>query len=171
MTQQDKRFKWLCYALGVIPVWLVETMVLSRAPLFGVIPVLLPLCAVAVGLWEGESAGAWFGLGVGIWADAIYPGLSGGMTLGLALLGWLTGLFSRHGMGQNYAGYLICATLSYGLMELCRVLSALLGGLGTAADVAAVALKEGLWSLCFTAPVYLLFRAIYRKVGGTTLGG
>lgn len=170
MTQQDKRKKWLCYALGVVPVWWLESLLLCRFPLFGVVPVLLPLTAVAAGLWEGESGGAWFGLGVGIFADALYPGIPGGMTLGLALLGWLSGVFSQHGIGQTFPGYLLCSAISYLLLELCRVVSAALGGLGSWAGISWVACKEGLWSLCFTLPVYLLFRVIHHKVGSPRLG-
>lgn len=171
MTQQDKRFKWLCYALSVLPVWLLETQLLSRFPLFGTVPVLLPLCAVAAGLLEGPSAGAWFGLGVGILADAVYPGTPGGMTLGVALLGWLSGLFSQHGIGQTFPGFLICSAVSYASLELCRLLWGGLTALGSWGALAWVACKEGLWSLCFTLPVYLLFRAVYRRVGGQKLGG
>lgn len=171
MTQQDKQKKWLCYALTVLPVWLLEAQVLSRLPLFGVVPVLLPLAAVAAGLLEGSSAGAWFGLGVGILADAVYPGVPGGMTLGLALLGWLSGVFSEHGIGQTFPGYLICSSVSFLLLELCRTLFAGFTALGPWRAVAFLALKEGLWSLCFSPVVYLLFRLVYRRVGGQKLGG
>lgn len=170
MTQQDKRKKWLCYALGVLPLWVAELFLLNRVPLFGVRPVLLPLAAVAAGLWEGSGAGAWFGLAVGILADGSYPALPGGMTLGLAVLGWLCGVFAEHGIGQSFVGYLICSAVSYSALELFRVLTAALGGLAGWGAAAWVACKEGLWSLCFTLPIYLLFRAVYRRVGGQKLG-
>lgn len=171
MTTRDQVHKWLVYALGLLPVWAAETMLLNRLPLFGVIPVLLPLAAVAVALWEGAGPGALFGLGVGILADAVYPGAPGGMTLGLCLMGWLTGAICQYGVRQNFVGYVLCAAIDMGALELCRFAWAMFTRLGTAQAVASVALKEGLWSLCFTPLLYPLFKLIYRKVGGERLGG
>ena len=73
MTTQDQVCKWLCYALGVFPVWLAETQILNRIPLFGVIPVLLPLAAVAVALWEGASAARSSGCAWGWWPTRSTP--------------------------------------------------------------------------------------------------
>ncbi len=171
MTTQDSLVKWLCYALGVLPVWLAETQILNRVPLFGVIPVLLPLAAVAVALWEGARSGALFGLCLGVIADATYPGTPGGMTLGLCLLGFLAGAACQYGVRQTFVGYALCSAVGMGLLELARVGWCLFTKLGPLPAVALVAAKEGLWSLCFIPFLYPLFKAIYRKVGGQRLGG
>lgn len=166
MTTQDQFFKWFCYALGVLPVWAAETLLLNRVPFLGVIPVLLPLAAIAVAQWEGERSGAVFGLCVGVVADATYPGVPGGMTLGLCLLGWLTGAMSRYGVQRNFLGYLLCSTVGMGLLELGRLGWGILTKLGSFEAVGLVALKEGLWSLCFVVVIYPLFKMIYRAQGG-----
>ncbi len=175
MTQRDRVLKWLVYALGVVPVWIAETMFLNRVPLFGVIPVLLPLTGAAVALWEGAFPGAAFGLCLGVVADAVYPGVPGGMTLGLALLGLLIGAVSQYGVRQSFVGYLLCAGLDLGMLELFRIAAALASGLGDniagPAAILWVALKEALWSLAFTPLIYGLFKLIYSKVGGERLGG
>lgn len=171
MTTQDQAFKWLCYALGVVPVWLTETLILSRVPLLGVVPVLLPLAVIAAAQWEGEGFGALFGLCVGVVADATYPGIPGGMTLGLCLLGWLTGAMSQYGVQRNFLGYLLCSTLGMGLLELARLGWCLLTKLGALEVVGLVALKEGLWSLCFVVLIYPLFKGIHRRVGPQRMGG
>ena len=171
MTTQDHVLKWLCYALGVFPIWLAETQILNRIPRFGVIPVLLPLAAVAVALWEGARCGAVFGLCLGIIADATYPGAPGGMTLGLCLLGFLTGAASQYEVRQTFVGYALCAGVSMGLLELARVAWCLFTRLGPLPAVALVAAKEGLWSLCFIPLIYPLFKFIYLKVGDRRLGG
>lgn len=170
MTTQDLVFKWLCYALGVVPICAAETLFLNRHPLFGVIPVLLPLAAVAAALWEGASAGAVFGLCLGVVADAIYPGAPGGMTLGLCLLGWLTGAVCQYGVRQSFAGYLLCSFCAMGALELARLAWGLFTRLGPLDAMAWVALKEAAWSLCFTPLIYPLFKFIYHKVGGQRLG-
>ena len=171
MTTQEQLLKWLCYALGVLPVWLAETQILNRVPLLGVIPVLLPLAAVAVALWEGVRYGAAFGLCVGLIADATYPGAPGGMTLGLCLMGFITGAVSQYGVRQTFVGYAMCAGVSMGLMELARVGWSLFTHLGPLDAVILVALKEGLWSLCFIPLIYPLFKFISSKVGSLQGGG
>ena len=48
MTRRDLFHKWLIYALGLLPVWLLDAYLLPRYPLFGVTPMLLPLAVAAV---------------------------------------------------------------------------------------------------------------------------
>ena len=48
MTRQALFHKWFLYALALFPVWLLDACILSRYPLFGVRPMLLPLAVVAV---------------------------------------------------------------------------------------------------------------------------
>lgn len=156
-------FKWFLYALGVVPVWILETMILNRLPVFGVIPVLLPLAGVAVALWEGPVPGGAFGLGLGVVADALYPGIPGGMTLGLALLGCLVGLMAENGVRQNYLGYLLSSAVCMLLLDGVRVLWGAVSGLGPIGALALVGLKEVLWSLCFTLLIYPIFKRIHRK--------
>mgnify|MGYP000712518133 CR=1 FL=1 len=57
MTRRDQIHKWFVYALALIPVWLLDEFVLNRIPLFGVIPMLLPLAVVAVAVLEGRWPG------------------------------------------------------------------------------------------------------------------
>ena len=58
MTRRDQLFKWAVYALGLLPVWVLDAFVLSRYPLFGVTPILLPVAAAAVAVLEGAAGGA-----------------------------------------------------------------------------------------------------------------
>lgn len=154
--------KWLLYALGVAVVWMAETLFLNRLPIFGVIPVLLPLAAVAVGMWEGALSGAVFGLCLGIFADAVYPGLPGGMTLGLCAIGGLAGAMSQFRLRQNLLGYLICSVVAMTGLEAARSLSALLSHLGHGRDILSVAGRELGCSLLYAIPVYLLFALLHR---------
>ncbi len=169
MTTRHQVHKWLIYALALALVWFAEAMVLWRFPFFGVIPVLLPLAAVAAAFWEGARLGAVFGLCVGILADAVYPGTPGGMTFGVCLMGLLSGAASQYGVRQTYLGYLLCAGASMAALELCRVVWGLLIQLGSLEALGLVALKEGLWSLCFTVGIYPLFKLVYDRVGGDKL--
>ena len=74
MTTKDFFIKWLAYTLALLPLWFLQELLLSRYPLMGVKPMLLPLCTVAVATLEGALGGAGFGLGVGLLFDASSAG-------------------------------------------------------------------------------------------------
>ena len=43
MTTKDFFIKWLAYTLALLPLWFLQELLLSRYPLMGVKPMLLPL--------------------------------------------------------------------------------------------------------------------------------
>lgn len=169
MTRGDFLFKWFWYAMAVLPVWLAEDLIFSRIHILGVSPMLLPLTVVAVAVLEGPVAGTGFGLGVGLLCHAAWPGSGPAMILGLSLAGAVSGGAAQYGLKQSYVGCLICSAGVLGGIDLCRILRRLAAGSAPLAPMLTVALSEILVSLIFVAPVYLLFRKVYSKVGGTRL--
>ena len=153
MTRRDFIHKWSVYALGLLPVWVLDEYLLPRYPLFGaVVPMLLPLAVAAVSVLEGASAGTGFGMAVGLLWELAYPGGFGGLVFYLALAGMAMGVVSQYALNQAFPGCLICSVGVLGLLDCLRV-----------------AVPEFLWSLAWTPLVWLLFRTIYRRVGGTRL--
>lgn len=169
MTRRDFIHKWLVYALGLLPVWLLDAYILPRYPLYGASPMLLPLAAAAVSVLEGAYSGTGFGLGVGLLWEAAYPGGFGGLVFFLALAGMAMGAVSQYALSQTFVGCLICAAGTVGLLELLRIARGLLTNAAPLSALLEAAAPEFLWSLAWTPLVWLLFRAVYRKVGGTRL--
>lgn len=169
MTRQDLIHKWLVYSLVLIPVWFLESSVLSRLPVFGVIPMLLPMAAAVVAALEGSVAGAAFGLGVGVLCDAIYYGTAGSMTLLLTLIGAAVGIAAQYGLRQNFFGCMVCCAGSLVILDGARIFQHLLAGTAPLAPMLRLAAAEVGWSLVFSPLVYVIFRAAYRRVGGNTL--
>ena len=150
MTRRDLFHKWLIYALGLLPVWLLDAYLLPRYPLFGVTPMLLPL---AVGLlWE-----------------VAYPAGFGGMVFGLALAGMAMGALAQYALSQSFWGYLLCSAGVLILLDGLRIARGLFTNFASLPAMLQVAIPECLWSLAWTPLLWLLFRAIYRRVGGTRL--
>ena len=85
MTTRDQVHKWFFYALGLVPIWVLDAFVLNRIAPFGVIPMLLPLAVAAVAVLEGAYAGTGFGLAVGLLWELSYAGGFGGLVFGMAL--------------------------------------------------------------------------------------
>lgn len=169
MTRRDFIHKWLVYALGLLPVWLLDAYILPRYPLYGASPMLLPLAVAAVAVLEGAYSGTGFGLGVGLLWELAYPGGFGGLVFFLALAGMAMGGVSQYALSQTFVGCLICAAGTVGLLELLRIARGLLRNMAPLSALLEAAAPEFLWSLAWTPLIWLLFRAVYRKVGGTRL--
>ena len=170
MTTKDFTIKWLAYALALLPVWFLNAFLLPKFPLMGVIPMLLPLCAVAVATLEGATAGAGFGLAVGILYDAItLEGIPGAMTFLMALLGLGAGLLAQYALRQDLIGCFICSALALVGLDTLRIGARLAAGTAALEAMAPVAGREILWSLCFVPLVYLLFRWVFQRVPKATV--
>ena len=169
MTRRDFIHKWLVYALGLLPVWLLDAYILPRYPLWGASPMLLPLAAAAVAVLEGAYAGTGFGMAVGLLWELAYPGGFGGLVFFLALAGMAMGALSQYALSQSFPGCLICSAGVLALLDLLRMGRWLLSDGAGLSDLLRVALPEFLWSLAWTPLVWLLFRAVYNRVGGTRL--
>ena len=169
MTRKDFIVKWLAYALALLPIWFLEAYLLSRYPLWGVKPMLLPLCAIAVATLEGATAGTGFALAVGVIFDAMDPGVPGAMIFIMALLGLGVGLLAQYVLRQDFVGCFLCGVLALCTIDGLRIALRLLGGVAPLNVMLTLAGKEILWSLCFTPLVYLLFRWVFRRVPKATV--
>lgn len=169
MTRQQFVIKWTVYLLALLPIWFVEAVLLRRIPVFGVVPMLLPLSAVAVATLEGSVAGAGFGLAVGVLCDAAYFGTGGTMTIGLALMGAAAGMVTQYWLRQNFWGFFVCSAGSLLVIDAFRVLRRLLMGMAPLVPLLRVAAPEIFWSLVFSPLVYWIIRSAYQRVGGTVL--
>ncbi len=169
MTRRDLFHKWAVYGLGLLPVWLLDAYILSRYPLLGVTPMLLPLAAAAVAVLEGARAGTGFGLAVGLLWELAYPGGFGGLVFGMALAGMAMGALAQYALSQSFPGHLVCSACLLLALDGLRVVRGLLTHAASLPALLRVAAPEILWSMAWALPVWLLFRAIHRRVGGAAL--
>lgn len=169
MTRSDLIHKWLVYALALLPVWLMDAYVLSRYPILGVTPMLLPLAAAAVAVMEGAFAGTGFGMAVGLLWELGYAGGFGGLVFGMALAGMGMGTLAQYALSQSFPGYFLCACLLVGALDGLRIFRELFIQSAALPALLEVAVPEFLLTMAWSPAVYLLFRAVYRRVGGTKL--
>ena len=167
MTQRDHVIKWCSYALVFLLVAGLENLIFARLPIWGVVPVIAPLAVVAVGVFEGSTAGAVFGIAAGAFCDALYLS-GGGMTIACTLMGLFSGITTQYAFNASLAGCYICSALSLAGLDGVRVAVRLFRG-AELDSLLRIAVPEVLYSLALTLPVYLMFRAVYRRVGGDKL--
>lgn len=169
MTRQAWLQKWISYTLALLGVWLLDAYVLSRFPVFGVTPILLPVAATAVGVLEGVSGGAGFGLATGLlWATA-YPGSMGLRVLLLTVVGMLTGALAQYALSQTLMGCLLCSAATLAVIEATYAAQELFFLRATLWSVLRSALPQLLWTLCWAPVVYGVFHRVFLRVGGDRL--
>lgn len=163
MTRRDHVIQWLAYGAALLLVFGLEQLVFSRIPLWGIIPVLLPLALTACAVLEGPRAGAGFGIAVGALLSVTAGGPWRIVVCSAAGLG--VGLMARYVLRQDFVGHLLCALLVLGVRLAWCVGVRALAGVADLVTLLGVGVPELLWSMAFAGPVYLIFRFVCRRWG------
>ena len=137
MTRRNQVFKWLVYTLGLLLVWVLDVHILGR----------LPVLSTGL-LWEISA------LDSGGWA-----------VIFLAVCGLLCGSAAQFALTQGFIGCMICSAAVMAALECIHLLVGLFTQLAPPALLVEVVVKELVWSLVWAPAVYLIFRAIFRRVG------
>ena len=164
MTKRDTIMKWVTYAVVLLVTCLLQLLLADRLPVFGVRPLLLPLCAVLVGVLEGPYAGTGFGLCVGIVSLITVYGTPTLILLFLPCLGMLSGLIGEYVIQSRFLASLLSALIGLTCIELYHVLLRLLRDGVPLLRLLPIALPELLYSLLWLIPIYFLFRWASRRV-------
>ena len=104
------------------PVWLLDSCILPRFPLFGITPMLLPLALTAVAVLEGSGAGGGFGLAVGLVWTLSYPLGWGGAVIGMTLAGAAIGSVSQYVLSQSLPGCMLCGAGLLAVLDGLRII-------------------------------------------------
>lgn len=157
--------KWVLYALAGLVWAAVQSAVLRRFPVWGVIPFLYPLIAALPATLEGPVSGTVYALCTGVFCDLLLPSpIPCFYTLIFPLVGLSAGLLSQSLIPAGYLCSAAAALPAYLLTGLfhCTVLWAT----GHAAWLAgcSVMLRELCVSLLWSLPMTWLFRKVFKYV-------
>lgn len=169
MTTQRLIRKWLVYVLGFLPLWMLDCYILSRYPIYGVTPLLLPLTVAAVATLEGPVGGGGFGMWVGFLWQTTYPVSPSGMIFFLTLFGMFAGIWVQYGLQKGFLGFFISGSALLVAVEALWLLDWFLRGFGDLFLLLSLAGRQTLLTLCYTPVIYLQFQKIFKKVGGNSL--
>ena len=86
-----------------------------------------------------------------------------------ALAGAAIGGVSQYVLSQSLPGCMLCGAGLLAVLDGLRIAGALISDRGDLPALLEVAVPECLLSLAWMPLIYLLFRAVYRKVGGDKL--
>ncbi len=151
----------LPYLLALLPLMFLDYMLFPRLPFPFARPFLLPLAVSQLALREGPTAGAAYGLLVGL-VNTFLGGEAFLLTL-FTLLGFLLGLITNERLQSSFFPALLAAICGYLSLSLVRMaLLALRDGVSFFA-LFHIALPEFLFSLPFFPLVYLFYHLAARS--------
>lgn len=143
----------LLYALYMFLALVFQTMVLTYIRPLGVCPFVLPAAAVAVGMFEGGTWGAVFGLVLGIFTDMVYVESTVTFTLLFPALAFATGFVSQFFINRRFFGFMLAAAAALLITALVQMLK-VWAAEGSSMAMLGTVLLQTLWSLPPAALAY-----------------
>ena len=148
---KPRRLMW--YAVFLLLTLVLQNMVFPRIRPLGVCPMVLPAAVVAVGMFEGASWGAIFGLVLGLFADMDYVENTVMFTLLLPALAFFAGFVSQFFINRRFFAYMGAAFAACLITAAVQMVGTAASDGWSASMLVTVALQT-LWSLPPAVLVY-----------------
>ena len=152
----------LHFALFMFLALMCQTMLFSKAKLFGVYPMFLPAVAVAVGMFQGATWGAIFSLIMGYFADMAYIDSTFTYTVLFPALAFGAGFIAQFFINRRFFAYMIAAMLGIFLTAVVQMLKVITMDAWAFSMIPTI-IGQTLWSMPAAALAYFPSAKWIRK--------
>lgn len=166
-VNREKVWKGFCYFLLILFTLLIQNILFPHITILKVRPLIIPAAAVAVGMFEGGTTGAIFGLFLGFFADMSFAENTVLFMVLMAGIGFAAGFVSDFVINRSFVPFMATALAALLLTALFQMIRPWISN-SSAGAVLLTGLLQTLWSLPFSALFYPLVRWMSRRLSGTS---
>jgi cell shape-determining protein MreD len=163
MARQRNISSALYHALFLLAVYILQALLFPFITRLTVIPVLLPLAAAGIAVFEGGARGGVAGFAAGILCDLSFNQPIAVFAVVLTALGILIGVLFDTVVARGFPAYLLCGVLALFAVSFTQMFALLFFERVPAPELIRTALRQTLVSALFTPPFYFICRALGRK--------
>ena len=157
-------WKVIQHALLLLIAYILQGLVFPYIPLRGMVPLILPVTAAAVAMFEGGFCGALFGLFAGMFCAISFNAPTMMFTLTLTAVGLAVGWLGQTVVARGLVSYLVMCAAALLLCSAVQSFSLLFFQGQSFGALALEGLLQTAYSLLFAIPVYFAARAVSRGV-------
>ena len=163
LINKDKVHRVLWCALYMAVTLLLQNTVFAHIALFGVHAMFVPAVVVAVGVFEGGTWGAVFGLIAGYFGAMGYPGTGMLFAVLFAVIGFGAGMLAEYLINNSLLPFLVTCLAAFLLTAFCQMFRLWIFHGASFWRLLAVALGQSVLSLPLAIPYYYISRAFHRR--------
>lgn len=156
-------FDLILHIVFIIIVYIFQSMVFTYIPIDDIIPILLPIAVVGIATFEGSSRGGGYGLLAGMLCDVSFNKPVIAMTVVLTLVGIFVGILSETVIARGFPSFFLCCFGTLALTSFVSMFSLLFFSGVDLSSLLIVGLKQTLYSMIFTFPMYFVVRSLGRR--------
>jgi len=165
MKKQTLIITILLHTLLLVTVYVFQGVVFPFLRLGGLVPLLLPIAATGIALYEGRNTGGIAGLFAGILCDVSFNQPAGTFTVLLTLTGLLVGMLADTVILRGFVTYYLCCAAVLIVSALVQMLSLII--LFTVQEMSipvqsliTTAFQQTIYSLILALPIWFFVRAL-----------
>jgi len=163
LINRDKVHRALWCALYMAVTLLLQNTVFAHIALFGVHAMFVPAVVVAVGVFEGGTWGAVFGLIAGYFCAMGYPGTGMLFAVLFAVIGFGAGMASEYLVNRTLLGFLCLCMLGFLITGFAQMFRPWIFKGAAFAPLLGAALRQTIVSLPLAIPYFYISRGAARK--------
>jgi len=163
----------LLHAVFIIAVYIFQSVIFPLMQINGVVPLLLPVAAIGIALYEGRDIGGIVGLFAGILCDISFNQPAGVFTVLLTITGLVVGTLADTVILRGFVTYYISSVAILIVSAFVQLFPLMLTQSDTIPvnAVISIAMQQTAYSLVLAFPIWFFVRALGKRADKVSSSG
>ena len=165
MKKKERIISILLHALLLVTVYIFQGVIFPYMRLNGLVPLLLPIAATGIALYEGRYTGGIVGLFAGILCDVSFNQPAGTFTVLLTFTGLIVGALADTVILRGFVTFYISCAIILTISAVVQMLPLIISEDNNipAQSLIAVTIQQTIYSLILAFPIWFFVRALGRR--------